>query len=166
MSGSSAGSIYCPMNWGSLHNVSRSSLNTLWIIHPSESSSWNTPWPIFFEILKSLYLFWSSFFEGLFKWIFLASSHTLSSAFSPWGFLLFLSNYLFIVSFATSINLIASSQLLYNPIRKSSSFGNFVCTIKSPFHVCLPKLILKGIFPITVYFLSLYWDSVATNHSV
>jgi len=55
--GGSTGSICYLLNCGSLLLVSRSSLNTLWIIHPSGSSSWNAPWPISFEILKDPYLF-------------------------------------------------------------------------------------------------------------
>ena len=68
---SSTGSTCCPLNCGSLHLVSRFLLNMLCIIHPFGSSSWNVPKLISFEILKGLYLFWSSFFEGLFEWIFL-----------------------------------------------------------------------------------------------
>ena len=144
------------MNCDSLHHVNKSSLNTLCIIHPSGSSIWNAPCPMSLRILKGLYLFWSSFFEGLFKWIFLASSHTLSSAFSPCEFYLFLSNCLFIASFAISINFIASSQLLCNSMRNSSSFGNFVYTIKLPFYRCLSKLSSNGVFPIVACLLSLY----------
>ena len=147
-------------------NENRSSLNTLCIIHLSESSSWNTPWLMFFEILKSLYLFYSSFFKGLFKWIFLASSHTLSPVFSSCRFYLFLLNCLFIASFAISIDFVASSQLLCSPIMNSSSFGNSVYTVKFSFHECLPKLSSNKMCPVAIYFLSLYWNSTATNHSV
>ena len=166
MSGGSAGSTCWPLNCSSLHCVNRSSLNILCIIYPSRSSSWNASWLISFEILKGLYLFWSSFFEGLFKWIFLASSHMLSSAFNLCGFYLFLSNYLFTASFAISIDFIASSQLLCNPIRKSSNFGNFVYTVRFLFYGCLPKLSSNEVLSIAIYLLSLYWNSTAANHSV
>ena len=66
ISGGSAISIYCPLNWDSLYYVSRSSLNTLWITYSFGNSSWNVPWPMFFAILTSLYLFWSSFLEDCF----------------------------------------------------------------------------------------------------
>ena len=65
-----------------LHLVSRSLLNMLCIIYPFGSSSWNASKPMFFEILKSPYPFWFSFFEGWFKWIFLFSSHMLSPTFN------------------------------------------------------------------------------------
>ena len=110
----------CPLKCGSLHLV-RSSLNTLWIIYPSGSSSWNASRPISFKILKSLYLFWSSFFESLFKWIFFLSNHMLSPTFNPWGFLYFLSNCFFIIFCAVSIDFVTSSQLLCRPVRKSSN---------------------------------------------
>ena len=60
------------------------------------------------------YLFWSSFFEGWFNWIFLTSNHMLSPTFSSCELCLFLSDYFFMTSFAISINLFASSQLLPN----------------------------------------------------
>ena len=145
----------CPLKCGFLHLVSRSSLNTLWIIHPSRSLSWNTPRPMSFEILKDLYLFWSSFFKGLFKWIFLLSNHTLSPTFNPWGFLYFLSNCFFIVSYAASIAFVAFSQLLFNPIRNSSNLGISVCTSKFSFYRCLPKIKINGIWPIVACFLLL-----------
>ena len=145
MVGGGAGSMCCSWNWGSLHHVNKSLLNILWIIYPSGSSSWNTPWPMSFEILKDLYLFWSSFFKSLFKWIFFASNHTLSPIFSPWEFLLFLSNYFFMTSCATFINFIAFFQLLYNPVRVSSNFRNSVCTVKLSFHRCCPKLSSNGV---------------------
>ena len=143
-------------NLDSLHHINKSSLNILWIIHSSGSSSWNTPWLMSFEILKGLYLFWSSFFEGLFEWIFFASNYTLSLTFSLWGFLFFLSNCFFITSCIASIDFVASSQLLCNPVRNSSNFGNSVCTIKLPFHRYYPKLSLNGVCPVAAYFLPLY----------
>ena len=117
-------------------------------------------------IKNIMYLFWSSFFKGLFEWIFLLSSHILSPTFNPWGFLLFLSNCFFMAPCAISIDFIASSQLLCNPIRNSSSFGNSVCTIRLPFHGYLPQLSSNGVCPIAACFLSLYKNSVAANHSV
>ena len=96
MVGSGTGSSCWPLNFGSLHHVKRSSLNTLYIAHLSGSSNWNTLKLMSFKILNGLYLFWSSFFEGWFNWIFLFSNHTLSLTFNPWGFLLFLSNCLFV----------------------------------------------------------------------
>ena len=158
-----ASSTFCPLNCSSLYYVSRSSLNILWIIHPSRSSSWNTLWLISFKILKGLYLFWLSFFEGLFKWIFLVSSHTLSPVFNSCRFCLFLSNCLFIAYFAISIDFVASFQLLYNTIRNSSSFGNSICTVKFLFHGCLPKLSSNRVLPIAIL---LYWNSAAINYSV
>ena len=166
MSGNSAGSICWPLYCGSLHHVNMSLLNTLWIIHPSGSLSWNTPWPIVFRILKGPYRFWFSFFESLFKWIFLASNHMLSPSFSPYRFHLFLSNCLFIISFAMSIVLVASSQLFCKLIKNSSSFGNSVCTVKSPFYGCCPKLSLNGVCPIAMCLLSLYWNSATASHSI
>ena len=62
-----AGSMCCSLNCGALYFVSKSLLNILCIIHPSGSSSWNAPRLISFEILKSLYFFWSSFFKGWFE---------------------------------------------------------------------------------------------------
>ena len=138
----------------------------LCIIYFSGSSSWNAPWPMFFEILKGSYLFWSSFFEGLFKWIFLASNHILSLAFSPCRFYLFLSNCLFIASFAISIDLEAFLQLLCNLIKNSSSFGNSVYTIRFSFYECLPKLSLNGVYLVAACFLSLYCNSAAVSQSV
>ena len=123
----------CPLNCSSLHLVSSSSLNTLCIIHSSGSSSWNTSRPMFFEILKSLYLFWFSFFEDLFEWIFLLSSHILSPTFNPWGFLLFLSNYFFIFFCTSFINFVTSSQLLCDFIRNSSSLGISICILRFSF---------------------------------
>ena len=96
MVGGGTSSLCWPLNFGSLHCVRRSSLNILWIAHLSGSSSWNAFKPISFKILKGLYHFWSSFFEGRFDWIFLFSNHMLSPTFSSWGFLLFLLNCLFI----------------------------------------------------------------------
>ena len=154
--GNSAGSMYCSLNCGLLYLVSRSSLNTLWIAHPSGSSSWNTPKLISFEILKGLYLFWSSFFEGLFEWIFLFSNYMLSPIFNLWGFLLFWSNYLFILSWASSIDFVVFSQLLCNLVRKSSNLENSIDTTRLPFHGCLPKLSSKEVLPVTTYYLSLY----------
>ena len=166
MSDGSAGSMYWPLDCGFLHCVNRSSLNTSWIIHPSGRSSWNAPWPISFKILKDPYLFWSSFFESLFKWIFLAFSHTLSLVFNPCIFLLFLSNCYLIASFAISIDFVASSQLLYSPMRKFSSFDNSIYIVRFPFYRYLPKLSLNRVLPIAICLLSLYWNSVAANHSI
>ena len=155
----------CSLKCGSLHLVSRSSLNMLWIIHPSRSSSWNTFRPMFFEILKDLYLFWSSFFKGLFKWIFLFSNHMLSPTFNPWGFLCFLLNCFFIISCTAFIDFVVLSQLSYRLVRKSSNFGNSVCTTRLPFHRCLPKLSSNGVRLVTICFLLLYWNSAAARYS-
>ena len=119
-----------------------------------------------FEILKDLYLFWSSFFEGHFEWIFLASSHMLSPIFNPCGFLLFLSNYFFIASFAISINTLALFQLLCNLFRKLFSFGNSIFIVMFLFYRCLPKLGLNRVCPVAICFLSLYWNSTTNNQSV
>ena len=140
ISGGGTGSMYCLLKYGSLHHVNRSSLNMLWIIYPSGNSIWNASWPIFFEILKGLYLFWSNFFKGHFEWIFLAPSHTLSLTFNPCRFLLFLSNCFFIASFAISIDVLALSQLLCNPSRKSFSFGNSVFIVRFPFPWVFSKI--------------------------
>ena len=109
MIGSGTGSLCWPLNFGSIHHVRRSSLNILWIAHPSRSSSWNTSKPIFFKILKGLYHFWFSFFKDQFDWIFLFFNHTLSLTFNPWGFLLFLSNCLFIFFYISSIDFVVCS---------------------------------------------------------
>ena len=89
-----------------------------------------------------------------------------SPSFSPCGFCLFLSNYLFIVSLSMSIALVTSSQLFCKLIKNSSSFGNFIYTVKSPFHKCRPKLSLNGVCPVAACFLSLYWNSAATSYFV
>ena len=154
-------SMCCSLKYGFLHFVSRSSLNTLWIIHPSGSSSWNTPYPMIFEIIKSLYLFWSNFFEGLFEWIFLAPNHMLSPTFSPCRFLLFLSNCVFITSYATSINFIAFSQLFCNSIKNSSNIRISVHTLRFFFYGCLPKFRTNSVCPVAICFLSLYWNFAA-----
>ena len=156
----------CSLNCSSLHLVSKSSLNTLYIIYSSESSSWKASRLIFFEILKDLYLFWSNFFQGLFTWIFLFSSHTLSPTFNSREFLHFLSNCFFILFWATSINFMASFQLLYSPIRNSSNFRNSVCATRLPFHRCLPKLSSNGVHPVATCFLSLYWNFITASYSV
>ena len=88
---SSAIFIYCPLS--SLHYISRSSLNMLYITHSFGNFSWNVSYSRSFMISKGLYFFLSSFFEGHFDWIFLASNHMLSSCFNLWRFYLFLSNY-------------------------------------------------------------------------
>ena len=141
MFGSGTISIYYPLNWGFLHHISKSSLNILYITYPSGNFSWNTPYPMFFVISNGPYLFWSSFFESHFDWVFLAFSHTLSSYFNPWKLCLFLSNYFFMTSFAFSIDIFTVSQLLCSSSQKVSSFGNSVFIIRSPFHECCPKLI-------------------------
>ena len=164
--GGGANSTCCSLNCGLLHLVSRSLLNMLCIIHPSGSSSWNAPKLMSLEILKGLYLFWCSFFESLFKWIFLFSNHTLSPIFNSWGFLCFLSNYFFVVSYAVSIDFVASFQLLCRPVRNSSNLENSVCTMRLPFYGCLPKLSSKGVLPVAMCLLSLYWNSVAASHFV
>ena len=155
-----------PLNYGYLHHINRSLLNTLWIIYSFGSSSWNASWLISFEILKDLYLFWLSFFKHLFEWIFLDFSHILSPTLSPYEFCLFLSNCFFIASFAIFIDFVASSQLLCNPMRKSSSFSNSICTVIFPFYRCLPKLSSNRILSIAVCLLLLYWNSIAANYSV
>jgi len=108
---SSGGAIFmcCLLNWGFLHRVSKSSLNMLWIAYSSGNFSWNAPWPMFFVTLEDLYLFWSSFLESHFDWIFLASSHILSPGFSSYEFCLFLSNCFFMAFFAISINFFTAS---------------------------------------------------------
>jgi len=118
------------------------------------------------KILKSLYLFWFNFFKSYFNYIFLASSYMLSLTFSPCSFLLFLLNYFFITSFVISINIFALFQLLCIPLRKSFSFGNSILIVRFLFYGCLSKLSLNGIYPMAVYFLSLYWNSASDNYSV
>ena len=149
-----------------MHYVNRSLLNILYIIHPSGNFSWNISWPMFFMILKGLYLFWSSFFEGCFNWIFLASSYMLSSCFSPYVFCFFLLNCFFIASFAISINIFATSQLFFSSSRKVSSFDNSVFIIRSLFYRCCPKLSLNRVYPVAKCFLLLYWNSAVDNYSV
>jgi len=163
---SSAGSIYCSLNYGSLYLVSMSSLNMLWIAHPSGSSSWNIPKLMFFEILKGPYPFWSSFFEGQFDWIFLFSNHILSLTFNPWEFCLFLSNCLFIFFCASSINYISCSQLFYSSVINSSTLGNSDYTTRSSFYRYLPKFNSNNVLPIAACLLTLYWNSAAANHPV
>ena len=146
----------CPLNWGSLHCVSRSLLNTLCIIYPSGNFSWNASCPIFFVISKDPYIFWSSFFEIDFDWMFFSFSHMLFSCFNPWGLYLFLLNCFFIVSFAFFIGIFTVFQLPCSFSRKVSSFGNSVFIIRFPFCVCLPKLSSNGIYLMAECFLSLY----------
>ena len=134
--------------------------------HTWQSASWNIPWPISFEILKGPYLFWSSFFKDLFEWMFLASHHILSSSFSLCRFCLFLLNYFFMTSCADSINFVASSQLYCNLVRNSFNFGNSIYTVNLPSYKYHPKLSTNSICLVTICFLSLYWNSVATIHSV
>ena len=134
----------CPLKYSSLHCISMSSLNMLWIAYSSGNSSWNAPWPIFFEILKDLYLLWSSFFEGQLKWLFLDSSHTLLPTFNPCGFLLFLSN-CFFMAFAISVDFFAAFQLSCSSWRKLSSFGNSILIVRFSFHGCHPKLSLNRV---------------------
>ena len=153
--GGGAGSLCCLLNFGSTHYVRRSLLKTLWIIQPSRSSSWNALKPMSFKILKGLYLLLSSFFEGQFDWIFLFSSHTWSPTFKPWGFLLFLSNCRFMFFWASSIACTACFQLSCSFFPNSSTHGNSVCTMRSPFQGCLPKFRLNGVFPVAAYFLLL-----------
>ena len=88
---------------------------------------------------KESIFFQLSFFEDLFKQIFLASNHMLFSIFNSYKFYLFLSNCFFIASFAISIDFIAFSQLLCNPTRKSSNFGNFICIVRFLFYKYLSK---------------------------
>ena len=166
ISGGSTRSMCCLLKCGFLHHVSRFSLNTLWIAHPFSSSSWNAFCSIFFEILKGPYLFWSNFFEGQFEWIFLASSYIFSPSFNPCRFHLFLSNYLFMASFAIFIDYFAAFQLLHNSSRKSSNFGNSVLIVRSSFHRYFLKFNLNREYPVAICFLSLYWNSTTDNHSV
>jgi len=119
-----------------------------------------------FAILKGPYLFWSNFFEGQFKFIFLASSHTLFLTFNSCEFCLFLLNCLFIAFFAIFINFVAFSQLCCSLIRNSSNFGSSVYTIKFPFHRCLPKLSSKDVCSVAACFLLLYWNSATASHSI
>ena len=154
------------LNFGSTHRVRRSSLNMLWIAHPSGSSSWNASELISFKILKGLYLLLSNFFEGQFDWIFLFSCHILSLTFSPWGFCLLLSNCLFIFFYASSITFVACSQLFCSPARNSSTLGISDCTTRSPFHECLPKFNSNSVLPIAICLLSLYWNSTAAIYSI
>jgi len=149
----------CHLNCGSLHFVSRSSLNMLWIAHPFGSSSWNTPKLMSFEILKDLYLFWSSFFEGQFDgYSCFPTTYYLQ--------LSILEDFIFSYRTASSIDFVACFQLFYNPARNSSNFGNSVDTTRLSFYRCLSKSSSKGVLPVAVYHLSLYWNSAATNHSV
>ena len=134
ISSSGAVYIYCLLNLSSLHHVSRSLLNMLWLAHLSSSFSWNVSWPIFFVILKDPYHFWFSFLESYFEWIFLAPSHTLLSSFKSCGFHLFLSNYFFIASFATFIDFFTAltSLLLFNFFAVSQGSFLAVVILSSP----------------------------------
>ena len=153
--GGDAGFLYCPLNFGSTHRVKRSSLKTLWIIQLSGSSSWNAPKPMSFMILKGPYLLLSNFFEGQFDWIFLFSNHTCSPTFRPWEFLLLLSNCFFMLLWLSFIACVACFQLSCNFFTNSSTRGNSVCTMRSPFQGCLPKFSSNGVFPVAACFLSL-----------
>ena len=164
--GGGTSSLCWPLNFGSTHHVRRSSLNTLWITHPSRSSSWNAPEPIFCKILKGPYLLLSNFFKGRFDWIFLFSSHMLSPTFSLWEFHLFLSNCLFMFFCTSSIAFIAYSQLFCSPTRNSSTLEISDCTTRSPFHRCLPKFNLNSVLPVATCLLSLYWNSAAANYLI
>jgi len=128
------------------------------------------PWPKSMlhpgGIDRNTYLLLSSFFEDRFEWMFLFSSHMLSPTFNPWGFLLLLSNCLFIVFCVFSMALVACSQLLCNLIRNFSTHRISIWTIRSPFQGCLPKFNSNGVFSIAACFLSLYWNSAAASQSV
>jgi len=166
ISGGNASSMYCPLNWSSLHHVSRSLLNTLCIAYSFGNFSWNVSCSISFVISKDLYLFWFSFFESYFDWIFFSSNYMLFPCFNPWEFCLFLLNCFFIAFFALFIDDFAIFQLLCSFLRKVSSFGNSVFIVRSSFYECLPKLSSNGIYSVAECFLLLYWNSVANNYSV
>ena len=117
-----------------------------------------------FMILKDL--FQSSFFKSQFEQIFLASSHMLSSFFSPCRFYFFLLNCFFMASFAIFIDFFATFQLLCSPSEKSSSFDNSFFTVRSPFYRCFPKFDLNRVCLVTACFLSLYWNSTVDNYSI
>ena len=119
----------------------------------------------FFVISKDLYLFWSSFFEDCFNWMFLPSNH-MFSCFNSWVFYLFMSNYFFMASFAISIDIFATSQLLCSSSKKVPSFGNSVFIVRSLFYRCHPKSSLNEVYSVAEYFLSLYWNSATNNYFI
>ena len=119
-----------------------------------------------FEILNGPYFLLSSFFEGQFEWIFLFSSHTWSPIFNLCRFFLFLSNCFFIFLCASSIALVTCSQLLCNPLRKSSTHGMSIFTMRLPFQGCLPKFNSNGVFSVAACLLLLYWNSAAASQFV
>ena len=120
-----ANSMCCLLNWGFLHCVSRSLLNTLCITYSSGNFSWNTSCLIFFVILKDPCIFWSSFFENYFDWMFFSFHHMLFSCFNSWELYIFLLNCLFMASFAFFIDVFAVFQLLCSFSRKVYSGNNW-----------------------------------------
>jgi len=120
-----------------LYCVSRSSLKMLCMAYPSRSSNLYASCPISFMIVKGPYLFWSSFFENLVDWIFLASSHTCSLFLSSCDCFLFLSYCFFMVSFVLSIDIFASSHVFFMLFKNSSRFGISMFIVRFPFYGCL-----------------------------
>ena len=134
--------------------------------YPSRSSSLYAPCPISSMIVKSPYLFWSSFFESLFNWIFLASSHTCSSFLSSCNCLLFLSYCLFMVSFVLSIDIFASSYVFFMLFKNSSRLGISMSTVRFSFHGYLLQFRQNRVWFVAACSLSLYWNSTVANYFV
>ena len=131
------------------------------------ANRWNTQdtnWWRYLQYIRGLIKYYTQRYRE--TGIFLASNHTLSLSFNPYRFHLFLLNCFFMASFAIFINFFTASQLFCSPSRKSSSFDNFVLTIRSPFYGCLPKFNLNEMYPVAICFLLLYWNLAINNHSV
>ena len=128
MSDGGAGFLCWLANSAFLQCVNRSSLKTSCMAHPSESFSLYAPCPISSLTVKGPYLFWSSFFEGQFVWMFLASSHTCSPVLRPCDWHVLLSYCFFIVFFVLSITVFASSLIVSIFFSRPSKLGvtNFI----------------------------------------
>ena len=134
--------------------------------YPSGSSNLYTSCPISFMIVKGPYLFWSSFFENLVDWIFLASNYTCFLFLSSCDYLLFLLYYFFMVSFVFSINIFASSHVFFILFKNSSRFGISVSMVRFPFYGCLSQFRQNKVQFVATCSLLLYWNSAVANYFV
>ena len=121
----------------------------------------NVLWDCKRSISFLVQLLWGSVWTNVFSF----QLHIVSYFQSLW-ILSLLVKLPFIASFAISIDFMASSQLLCNLMRNSSNFENSICTIRFLFLGYLPKLSLNGVCPVTICFLSLYWNSTAASYSI
>ena len=138
MLGGGAGSLCWLTNSAFLQHINRSLLKTSYMAYSFRSSSLYPFCLISSLIVKGSYLFWSSFFEGRFVWIFFASSHTCSLTLRSCTYCLLLSYCLFIMSFVFSIAVLASSLVVSIFFSSSSKLSISVSTVRFPFQGYLP----------------------------